>query len=74
MTFYYKINPDRVLKTKMGENRYYQVKVYGNEYKKKDLLIHEKHLNKQIYEFSDAIEYGDKYIKDLNNINKISSL
>jgi len=74
MTFYYKINPDRVLKTKMGQNCYYLIKVYGNAYKKKDLLIHTKHLNKQIYNFGDAIEYGDNYIKDLNNINKISSL
>jgi len=71
MEFYYKINPHRVLKTKMGQNCYYQVKVYGNEYKKKDMLIHTKHMNKEIYEFSDAIEYGDKYIKDLNKISSI---
>jgi hypothetical protein len=66
MTYYYKINSNRVLKTKMGYNAYYQVKVYGSEYKKKDKLLHLKHMNKNIYDYEDAVEYGDKYLNDLN--------
>ena len=68
MTYYYKINTNRVLKTKMGENVYYHIKVYGNAYKKKDMLLHQKHMNKQIYEYEDAVEYGNKYLNDLNKI------
>ena len=68
MTYYYKINSNRVLKTKLGFNAYYQVKVYGNAYKKKDMLIHQKHMNKTIYEYEDAVEYGNKYLNDLNKI------
>lgn len=69
MTYYYNINPNRVLKTKMGMNCYYQVKVYGTEYKKKDKLLHQKHMNKTIYEYEDAVEYGDKYLNDLKKIS-----
>jgi len=42
--------------------------VYGSEYKKKDKLLHLKHMNKTIYDYEDAVEYGNKYLNDLNKI------
>ena len=68
MTYYYKINSNRVLKTKLGFNAYYHIKVYGDAYKKKDMLLHQKHMNKIMYEYEDAVEYGNKYLNDLNKI------
>jgi len=52
----------------MGFNAYYQIKVYGDAYKKKDRLLHLKHMNKLIYNYEDAVEYGNKYLNDLNKI------